>query len=139
MPLRVTVFGGTGFLGRRVVRHLHDAGLVARVACRHPHAVPSLFSREVSDIEAVHADVNDDGSVPRAVAGAWASSTPSVFMSSAAKTHFMRSMWQPLSASRCLRTRPAQKHSCISPGSAPMRDRPLLTSVAAVRERRQFS
>ena len=72
MPLRVIVFGGTGFLGRRVVRHLHDAGLVARVACRHPDAVPSLFSREVSGIEAVHADVNDDGSVAKALAGAWA-------------------------------------------------------------------
>ena len=72
MALRVTVFGGTGFLGRRVVCHLHDAGLVARVACRHPDAVPSLFSREVSGIEAVHADVNDDGSVARALAGAWA-------------------------------------------------------------------
>ena len=71
MALRVIVFGGTGFLGRRVVRHLHDAGLVARVACRHPDAVPSLFSREVSGIEAVHADVNDDGSVARALAGAW--------------------------------------------------------------------
>jgi len=72
MPLCVTVFGGTGFLGRRVVRHLHDAGLGARVACRHPDAVPSLFSREVSGIEAVYADVNDDGSVARALAGAWA-------------------------------------------------------------------
>ena len=72
MPSCVTVFGGTGFLGRRVVRHLRDAGLVARVACRHPDAVPSLFSREVSGIEAVHADVNDDGSVARALAGAWA-------------------------------------------------------------------
>src|SRR5215467_12128319 len=72
MPSHVTVFGGTGFLGRRVVRHLHDAGLVARVACRHPDTVPSLFSREVFGIEAVHADVNDDGSVARALAGAWA-------------------------------------------------------------------
>ena len=72
MALRVTVFGGTGFLGRRVVRHLHDAGLVARIACRHPDAVRSLFSREVSGIEAVHADVNDDGSIARAVAGAGA-------------------------------------------------------------------
>jgi NADH dehydrogenase len=31
-----------------------------------------LFSREVSGIEAVHADVNNVGSVARAVAGAWA-------------------------------------------------------------------
>jgi uncharacterized protein YbjT (DUF2867 family) len=53
MPLHVTVFGGTGFLGRRIVRHLHDAGLVARVACRHPDAVPPLFAREVSGIETV--------------------------------------------------------------------------------------
>src|SRR5215468_5952521 len=72
MPLHVTVFGGTGFLGRRIVRHLHDAGLVARVACRNPDAVPSLFPPEVSGIEAVHADVNDDGSVARSLAGAWA-------------------------------------------------------------------
>lgn len=72
MPLRVTVFGGIGFLGRRVVRHVHDAGLVARVACRYPDAVSSLFSREVSGIEAVHADVKDDGSVAEALAGAWA-------------------------------------------------------------------
>ena len=69
---RVTVFGGTGFLGRRIVRRLYDAGLVARVACRHPDAVPSLFSGDVSGLEAVHADVNDDGSVTRALADAWA-------------------------------------------------------------------
>ena len=72
MPSCVTVFGGTGFLGRRIVRHLHDADLAARVASRHPDAVPSLFSREGSGIEAVHADVNNDGSVARAVAGALA-------------------------------------------------------------------
>jgi putative NADH-flavin reductase len=87
MPLRVTVFGGTGFLGRRVVRHLHDAGLVARVACRHPDAVPSLFSREVSGIEAVHTDVNDDGSVARALAGAWAAlNTVSLYVERAKDT-----------------------------------------------------
>jgi NADH dehydrogenase len=72
MPSCVTVFGGTGFLGRRIVCHLHDAGLVARVACRHPDAVPSLFSGDVSGLEAVHADVNDDDSVAGALAGAWA-------------------------------------------------------------------
>jgi NADH dehydrogenase len=46
MPLRVTVFGGTGFLGRRIVRHLHDAGLVPRVASRHLDVVASLFPHE---------------------------------------------------------------------------------------------
>ena len=72
MLLRVTVFGATGFLGRRIVRHLHDAGLAVRVASRHPESMYSLFSCEDSGIESVHADVNDDSSVARAVAGAWA-------------------------------------------------------------------
>ena len=72
MPSPVTVFGGTVFLGRRIVRHLRDANFAARVASRHPDAVPSLFSREVSGIESVYADINDDGSVATAVAGAWA-------------------------------------------------------------------
>ena len=30
----VTVFGGTGFLGRRIVRHLHDKGFAVRIASR---------------------------------------------------------------------------------------------------------
>jgi uncharacterized protein YbjT (DUF2867 family) len=68
---RVTVFGGTGFLGRRIVRHLRDADLAVRIASRHPNSADSLFPGDVSGVECVHADVNDDGSVARAVAGAW--------------------------------------------------------------------
>ena len=33
----VTVFGGTGFLGRRVVRHLRNHGFSVRIASRHPN------------------------------------------------------------------------------------------------------
>src|SRR5215470_20240057 len=66
---RVTVFGGTGFLGHRIVRHLLGADLAVRVASRHPGIAPPLFSRDVG-IESVYADVNNDGSVARAVAGA---------------------------------------------------------------------
>jgi uncharacterized protein YbjT (DUF2867 family) len=69
---RVTVFGGTGFLGRHIVRHLLDANLAVRIASRHPDRGRSLFSRDGAGIEAVRADVNDDGSVASAVAGAWA-------------------------------------------------------------------
>jgi uncharacterized protein YbjT (DUF2867 family) len=69
---RVTVFGGTGFLGRRIVRHLRDADLAVRIASRHRDSALSLFSGDVSGIESVHADVNDDSSVARGVAGAWA-------------------------------------------------------------------
>jgi nucleoside-diphosphate-sugar epimerase len=35
---RVTVFGGTGLLGRRIVHHLHDADFAVRIAARHPEA-----------------------------------------------------------------------------------------------------
>jgi NADH dehydrogenase len=65
----VTVFGGTGFLGRRIVRHLHDADFAVRIASRHPDRGRSLFSRDVSGIEPVGADVNDDASVAAAVSG----------------------------------------------------------------------
>jgi len=39
----VTVFGGTGFLGRRVVRHLLGRGFGVRVAARHPKRVQAVF------------------------------------------------------------------------------------------------
>ena len=69
---RVTVFGGSGFLGRRIVRHLQDADFAVCIASRHPDRDRSLFSRDVSGIEPFRADVNDDGSVASAVSGAWA-------------------------------------------------------------------
>src|SRR5215468_9399803 len=33
---RVTVFGGTGFVGRRIARHLSCSGAIVRIASRHP-------------------------------------------------------------------------------------------------------
>jgi hypothetical protein len=44
---RVTVFDGTGFLGRRIVRHLHNTNLAVRIASRHPPQ-PSLKDSEPS-------------------------------------------------------------------------------------------
>jgi hypothetical protein len=32
----VTVFGGTGFVGHRVARHLRESGATVRIASRHP-------------------------------------------------------------------------------------------------------
>jgi len=60
----VTVFGGTGFLGRRVVRHLREAGNTVRVASRHPGPV------EGDGVQRIVADVHDGRSVEIAVAGA---------------------------------------------------------------------
>ena len=68
----VTVVGGTGFLGRSIVRHLHDADFAVRIASRHPDRARSLFSRDISGIEPVGADVNDDASVAAVVSGVWA-------------------------------------------------------------------
>ncbi len=68
---RVTVFGGTGFLGRRVVRHLLEHGFVTRIATRHPERSPQVFGDLNSRIESVKADVNDDRLVASAVAGAF--------------------------------------------------------------------
>jgi NADH dehydrogenase len=70
MPLRsVTVFGGTGFLGRRVAARLADEGVLVRVATRHPER--RLAADEPPGRRAaVGADVRDSDSVARAVDGA---------------------------------------------------------------------
>jgi len=61
---RVTVFGGTGFVGRRVVRHLSDFAATVRIASRHP-------AREKGDnVEQIVADAHDERSVEAAVEGA---------------------------------------------------------------------
>src|ERR1700680_4520088 len=73
MPAQfVTVFGGTGFLGRRIVRDLYDAGFAVRIASRHPDRASSIFPGAGSPIESVHGDINDDGSVATAVTGVFA-------------------------------------------------------------------
>ncbi len=60
----LTVFGGTGFLGRRVVRQLHEAGDTVRVASRHPGRA------EGNRLEPFVADVRNGRSVEAAVARA---------------------------------------------------------------------
>jgi uncharacterized protein YbjT (DUF2867 family) len=60
----VTVFGGSGFLGRFIVEHLHTAGARVRVAVRHStEGAPP----QGGDIEVVYADVRDGGTVAQAV------------------------------------------------------------------------
>ena len=61
---RVTVFGGTGFVGRRIVRHLSGSGATVRVASRHPGQA------EGDHVEQIAADAHDERSVEEAVAGA---------------------------------------------------------------------
>jgi uncharacterized protein YbjT (DUF2867 family) len=61
---RVTVFGGTGFVGRRLVRHLSDSTATVRIASRHPART------EGDNVEQIVADAHDERSVEAAVAGA---------------------------------------------------------------------
>jgi uncharacterized protein YbjT (DUF2867 family) len=70
-PHTITVFGGTGFLGRWVVRDLIDRGFSVRIASRHPEPGRTLRQSGDAEVESVHADVNDDASVASAVAGAY--------------------------------------------------------------------
>src|SRR5207249_9394280 len=73
MPVQsATVFGGTGFLGRRIVRHLHDAGFAVRIASRHPDRVAMIFPDGGPRLRSVHSDINEDKSVTVAIEGAFA-------------------------------------------------------------------
>jgi len=67
----VTVFGGSGFLGRHTVRALARAGWRIKVATRHPNQ--GFFLRPlgtVGQIDFVKADVSDPEEVSAAVMGA---------------------------------------------------------------------
>ena len=66
----VTVFGGSGFLGRQIVKHLAEAGYGVRVAVRHPDRATFLsgFGPD-GRIELVRADVWNEATVARAVEG----------------------------------------------------------------------
>jgi uncharacterized protein YbjT (DUF2867 family) len=70
MSYRVTVFGGSGFLGRAIVRRLAVEGAEVRVAVRHPEGVTSLAAPGAGTITATYADVWDDTTVAPAIAGA---------------------------------------------------------------------
>src|ERR1700730_8463789 len=65
----ITVFGGTGFLGRRIVRHLLDHGFKVRTASRHPERIGSA-SRPHAGSETAKADVRDKTMVAAALFGA---------------------------------------------------------------------
>jgi NADH dehydrogenase len=67
----VAVFGGTGFLGRRVVRHLRKLGFSVRIASRHPDRGDGLFAIDDPQLQSVEADIRDEQSVARALAGAY--------------------------------------------------------------------
>jgi uncharacterized protein YbjT (DUF2867 family) len=66
----VTVFGGTGFLGRRVVEHLREHGFFVRIASRHPDRARALFGPDGSQFQSLKADIHDGQAVADALGGA---------------------------------------------------------------------
>jgi uncharacterized protein YbjT (DUF2867 family) len=65
----VTVFGGTGFLGRRVVRHLREHEFSVRIASRHPDRSRKLFGSDDPCLQSVEADIRDERRVADVLAG----------------------------------------------------------------------
>jgi uncharacterized protein YbjT (DUF2867 family) len=66
---RITVFGGTGFIGRHLVALLLQSGATVRVAVRHPGRV-KMAAEPAKAPEIIQADILDDTSVGSAIAEA---------------------------------------------------------------------
>ena len=67
----VTIFGGSGFVGRYIARRLAKDGWRIRVACRNPNE--AMFVRPygvVGQVEPVFANIRDDASVRAVLQGA---------------------------------------------------------------------
>ena len=66
----VVVFGGTGFLGRRIVHRLSERRYAVRVASRHPQRWRTLpRSSSSPEPQVVAADIHDQRSVAASVVG----------------------------------------------------------------------
>jgi NADH dehydrogenase len=71
MTMLVTIFGGSGFLGRYTVQAFARAGHRIRVAVRKPNLANFLLPMgHVGQIQVVHADIANADSVARALKGA---------------------------------------------------------------------
>ena len=66
---QVTVFGGTGFLGRRIARAFVDLGHVVRVASRHLDPAGCRADPTGNRLQFIHGDVCNQDSVAAAVEG----------------------------------------------------------------------
>jgi uncharacterized protein YbjT (DUF2867 family) len=66
----ITVFGGSGFLGRQIVKRLAEENAHVRVAVRHPERASFLErAGRAEQITAIYADVWEEASVGAAVDG----------------------------------------------------------------------
>lgn len=71
MSKLVTIYGGSGFVGRYIARHMAKAGWRVRVACRRPNE--AIFVRPygvVGQVEPVLCNIRNDDSVRQVMQGA---------------------------------------------------------------------
>ena len=71
MTKLVTIFGGSGFLGRYIARRMAQAGWRVRVAVRRPNE--AIFVKPygtVGQVEPIGCNIRDDASVAAALSGA---------------------------------------------------------------------
>ncbi|MGH7154870.1 MAG: NAD(P)H-binding protein [Acetobacteraceae bacterium] len=66
----IAVFGGTGFLGRRVARRLAARGFRVRVASRHLGPAQPLFGGGETRVTEIEADIRDERQIVAALVGA---------------------------------------------------------------------
>lgn len=70
MMRKITVFGGSGFIGRHLVRRLAHQGWAVRVAVRSPDAAKFLKPLgEPGQIQPWRTDIRDDAAIAAAMAG----------------------------------------------------------------------
>ncbi len=67
MGHRLCIFGGSGFVGRAIVRHAVEQGYDVTVACRHPERARNLM---VEGVHLIKADIVDGRGVSEAVQNA---------------------------------------------------------------------
>ena len=70
MSSTVTIFGGTGFLGRAIVRRLVEMRVAVRIASRRPNRFP--LDQNDQFVSTVRTDVRDEASVATAIEGSQA-------------------------------------------------------------------
>src|SRR5688500_2895058 len=68
MDLRITVVGGTGFIGRRLVERLVERGTAVRIVSRHAQN----DDRPALRVARLVANLEDPSAIERTVDGAWA-------------------------------------------------------------------
>lgn len=67
----VTIFGGTGFLGRSIIRHLRLHDFAVRIASRHPDRGNALLGPGNPQLQSIKADVRNPRSVADALTDAY--------------------------------------------------------------------